>query len=32
MADVKNVKKVVLAYYGGLDTSVIIPWLKENYG
>ena len=26
-----NVKKVVLAYSGGLDTSVIIPWLKENY-
>ena len=23
--------KVVLAYSGGLDTSVIIPWLKENY-
>lgn len=28
----KPVKKVVLAYSGGLDTSVIIPWLKENYG
>ncbi len=28
----KQVKKVVLAYSGGLDTSVIIPWLKENYG
>ncbi len=27
----KNVNKVVLAYSGGLDTSVIIPWLKENY-
>ena len=27
----QNVKKVVLAYSGGLDTSVIIPWLKENY-
>ena len=27
----KQVKKVVLAYSGGLDTSVIIPWLKENY-
>ncbi|MDK2854857.1 MAG: argininosuccinate synthase [Bacillota bacterium] len=27
-----EVKKVVLAYSGGLDTSVIIPWLKENYG
>jgi argininosuccinate synthase len=26
-----NVKKVVLAYSGGLDTSVIVPWLKENY-
>jgi argininosuccinate synthase len=26
-----HVKKVVLAYSGGLDTSVIIPWLKENY-
>src|SRR6201984_1067185 len=25
-------KKVALAYSGGLDTSVIIPWLKENYG
>ena len=28
----KNVKKVILAYSGGLDTSVIVPWLKENYG
>ena len=27
-----EVKKVVLAYSGGLDTSVIVPWLKENYG
>ena len=27
-----NVKKVVLAYSGGLDTSCIVPWLKENYG
>ena len=27
-----KVKKVVLAYSGGLDTSVIVPWLKENYG
>ena len=27
----ENIKKVVLAYSGGLDTSVIIPWLKENY-
>nr|MDQ2901083.1 argininosuccinate synthase [Acidobacteriota bacterium] len=25
-------KKVALAYSGGLDTSVIIPWLKEHYG
>src|SRR5438309_11050822 len=25
-------RKVVLAYSGGLDTSVIIPWLKETYG
>ena len=24
-------KKVILAYSGGLDTTVIIPWLKENY-
>jgi len=28
----KTIKKVALAYSGGLDTSVIIPWLKENYG
>ncbi len=27
-----EVKKVVLAYSGGLDTSVIVPWLKNNYG
>ncbi len=27
-----QVKKVVLAYSGGLDTSVIVPWLRENYG
>jgi len=27
----KQIKKVVLAYSGGLDTSAIIPWLKENY-
>ncbi len=32
MKETKGVKKVVLAYSGGLDTSVIIPWLKENYG
>ena len=31
MADQKQIKKVVLAYSGGLDTSIIIPWLKENY-
>ena len=29
--DKTNIKKVVLAYSGGLDTSIIIPWLKENY-
>jgi argininosuccinate synthase len=28
----KNINKVVLAYSGGLDTSIIVPWLKENYG
>ena len=28
----KEIKKIVLAYSGGLDTSIIIPWLKENYG
>lgn len=28
----KNYKKVVLAYSGGLDTSIIIPRLKETYG
>ena len=28
----KKYNKVVLAYSGGLDTSIIIPWLKENYG
>lgn len=28
---VKNVNKVVLAYSGGLDTSAIVPWLKDNY-
>lgn len=27
-----GIKKIVLAYSGGLDTSAIIPWLKENYG
>src|SRR5512140_3378200 len=27
-----QIKKVVLAYSGGLDTSVIVPWLKETYG
>jgi argininosuccinate synthase len=29
---VQKPKKVVLAYSGGLDTSIIIPWLRENYG
>jgi len=28
---VSEIKKVVLAYSGGLDTSIIIPWLKEHY-
>lgn len=28
----KQIKKIVMAYSGGLDTSVMIPWLKENYG
>jgi argininosuccinate synthase len=28
----KSIKKAALAYSGGLDTSIIIPWLKENYG
>jgi len=28
----ENVRKIVLAYSGGLDTSVILPWLKEKYG
>ncbi len=32
MAAVKDVKKVVLAYSGGLDTSIIVPWLKNEYG
>ena len=27
----ENIKKIVLAYSGGLDTSIIIPWLKEHY-
>lgn len=31
MMNKNNIKKVVLAYSGGLDTSIIIPWLKENY-
>ncbi len=26
-----SIKKIALAYSGGLDTSIIIPWLKENY-
>ena len=32
MTERRAIKKVVLAYSGGLDTSVIIPWLRENYG
>ena len=32
MVKKKQPKKVVLAYSGGLDTSVILPWLKETYG
>lgn len=32
MADKPKVNKCVLAYSGGLDTSVIVPWLKNNYG
>jgi argininosuccinate synthase len=32
MSDKPQVSKAVLAYSGGLDTSIIIPWLKENYG
>ena len=32
MKSKKEIKKIVLAYSGGLDTSIIIPWLKENYG
>jgi argininosuccinate synthase len=32
MASKGKIKKVVLAYSGGLDTSIIVPWLKENYG
>src|SRR3974377_613039 len=31
-SQVQKPKKVVLAYSGGLDTSIIIPWLRENYG
>jgi argininosuccinate synthase len=31
VSEVKSVKKIVLAYSGGLDTSIIIPWLKERY-
>jgi argininosuccinate synthase len=32
MSTESGVNKVVLAYSGGLDTSVIVPWLRENYG
>lgn len=31
MEETKMKEKVVLAYSGGLDTTVIIPWLKENF-
>jgi argininosuccinate synthase len=31
LASSPAVKRVVLAYSGGLDTSIIIPWLRENY-
>lgn len=31
MSNEQNIRKVVLAYSGGLDTSVIVPWLKEHY-
>ncbi len=31
MSSPKEIKKIVLAYSGGLDTSIIIPWLKEHY-
>jgi argininosuccinate synthase len=31
-ASKSSIKKVVLAYSGGLDTSVIVTWLRENYG
>ena len=31
VTDKSKIKKVALAYSGGLDTSIIIPWLKENY-
>jgi argininosuccinate synthase len=27
-----RITKVVLAYSGGLDTSIIVPWLREHYG
>ena len=32
MAEKSKIKKIVLAYSGGLDTSVILPWLKDKYG
>ncbi|MBI9046874.1 MAG: argininosuccinate synthase [Anaerolineaceae bacterium] len=32
MVSKKKLNKVVLAYSGGLDTSIIVPWLIENYG
>jgi len=27
-----KIRRAVLAYSGGLDTSIIVPWLRENYG
>ena len=32
MSEQTAIKKAVLAYSGGLDTSVILPWLRETYG
>ena len=32
MSEKKSIKKVVLAYYGGLDTSIILKWLQVTYG
>ena len=32
MNDISDIQRIALAYSGGLDTSVMIPWLRENYG